>query len=62
LFLFLASIIESNEDVDINYSYIVAACKTGRMKELERICRESNCYDAQKVMTFLMVHYKHLLI
>lgn len=54
LFLFLASVIESNDDLDVNYYYIVAACKTGRMKELERFCRESSCYDAHKVKTFLM--------
>ena len=32
-----------------------AACKTGQVKEVERICRESNCYDPEKVKNFLKV-------
>lgn len=34
-----------------------AACKTGQVKEVERICRESNCYDPEKVKNFLKVNY-----
>lgn len=30
-----------------------AACKTGQIKEVERICRESNCYNAERVKNFL---------
>lgn len=30
-----------------------AACKTGQMKEVERICRESSCYDPERVKNFL---------
>ncbi|KAF3851318.1 hypothetical protein F7725_013090 [Dissostichus mawsoni] len=30
-----------------------AACKTGQIKEVERICRESNCYDPERVKNFL---------
>lgn len=34
--------------------YLVqAACKTGQIKEVERICRESNCYDPERVKNFL---------
>ena len=32
-----------------------AACKTGQMKEVERIYRESNCYDPERVKNFLKV-------
>ena len=32
-----------------------AACKTGQVKEVERICRESNCYDPERVKNFLKV-------
>ena len=32
-----------------------AACKTGQMKEVERICRESNCYEPERVKNFLKV-------
>lgn len=37
-----------------------AACKTGQVKEVERICRESNCYDPEKVKNFLKVNF-HVL-
>ena len=30
-----------------------AACKTGQIKEVERICRESNCYNPERVKNFL---------
>ena len=30
-----------------------SACKTGQIKEVERICRESNCYDPERVKSFL---------
>ena len=34
-------------------SPLQAACKTGQMKEVERICRESSCYDPERVKNFL---------
>ena len=37
----------------MHFKYIQAACKTGQIKEVERICRESNCYDPQRVKNFL---------
>lgn len=38
------------------YHFVLqAACKTGQVKEVERICRESNCYDPEKVKNFLKV-------
>jgi clathrin heavy chain len=39
----------------VHFKYIQAACKTGQMKEVERICRESNCYDPEAVKNFLKV-------
>jgi len=30
------------------------------MKEVERICRESNCYDAERVKNFLKVNFLYL--
>ncbi|PSN42946.1 Clathrin heavy chain 1 [Blattella germanica] len=32
---------------------VQAACKTGQIKEVERICRESNCYNPERVKNFL---------
>lgn len=37
----------------MHFKYIQAACKTGQLKEVERICRESNCYDPERVKNFL---------
>uniref|UniRef100_A0A914S4N2 Uncharacterized protein n=1 Tax=Parascaris equorum TaxID=6256 RepID=A0A914S4N2_PAREQ len=30
-----------------------AATRTGQIKEVERICRESNCYEAERVKNYL---------
>jgi len=53
LFYFLGSIVNFSQEADVHFKYIQAACKTGQMKEVERICRESNCYDAERVKNFL---------
>uniref|UniRef100_A0A667HBR1 Clathrin heavy chain n=1 Tax=Lynx canadensis TaxID=61383 RepID=A0A667HBR1_LYNCA len=53
LFYFLGSIVNFSQDPDVHLKYIQAACKTGQIKEVERICRESNCYNAERVKNFL---------
>ncbi|XP_031427032.1 clathrin heavy chain 1, partial [Clupea harengus] len=53
LFYFLGSIVNFSQDPDVHYKYIQAACKTGQIQEVERICRESNCYDPERVKNFL---------
>ncbi|XP_076126184.1 clathrin heavy chain 1 [Alosa pseudoharengus] len=53
LFYFLGSIVNFSQDPDVHYKYIQAACRTGQIKEVERICRESNCYDPDRVKNFL---------
>ncbi|CAH1801405.1 unnamed protein product [Owenia fusiformis] len=53
LFYFLGSIVNFSQDPDVHFKYIQAACKTGQIKETERICRESNCYDPERVKNFL---------
>ena len=55
LFYFLGSIVNFSQDSDVHFKYIQAACKTGQIKEVERICRESNCYDPERVQNFLKV-------
>ena len=57
LFYFLGSIVNFSQDQDVHFKYIQAACKTGQIKEVERICRESNCYDPERVKNFLKVSY-----
>ncbi|MEQ2158813.1 hypothetical protein GOODEAATRI_016107 [Goodea atripinnis] len=53
LFYFLGSIVNFSQDAEVHFKYIQAACKTGQIKEVERICRESNCYDPERVKNFL---------
>ncbi|KAL7060518.1 hypothetical protein AAHC03_09135 [Spirometra sp. Aus1] len=53
LFYFLGSIVNYSQDPEVHFKYIQAACKTGQVKEVERICRESNCYDPERVKNFL---------
>lgn len=55
LFYFLGSIVNFSQDTDVHFKYIQAACKTGQIKEVERICKESNCYDPERVKNFLKV-------
>ncbi|EGD82238.1 clathrin [Salpingoeca rosetta] len=53
LFYFLGAIVNASEDAEVHFKYIEAACKTGQIKEVERICRESNFYDPERVKNFL---------
>jgi clathrin heavy chain len=53
LFYFLGSIVNFSQEPDVHFKYIQAACKTGQIKEVERICRESTCYEPERVKNFL---------
>ena len=53
LFYFLGSIVNFSQEPEVHFKYIEAACKTGQIKEVERICRESNCYNPERVKNFL---------
>lgn len=53
LFYFLGSIVNFSQDGEVHFKYIQAACRTGQIKEVERICRESNYYDGERVKNFL---------
>ncbi|WZZ62842.1 hypothetical protein YC2023_062949 [Brassica napus] len=44
----------SCEDPEVHFKYIEASAKTGQIKEVERVTRESNFYDAEKTKNFLM--------
>jgi clathrin heavy chain len=57
LYYFLGSIVNFSQNSEVHFKYIQAACRTGQFKEVERICRESNCYDAEKVKNFLKVFF-----
>ncbi|KAG5544003.1 hypothetical protein RHGRI_016677 [Rhododendron griersonianum] len=43
-----------SEDPDIHFKYIESAAKIGQNKEVERVIRELNFYDAEKTENFLM--------
>ncbi|KAF1845878.1 clathrin heavy chain [Cucurbitaria berberidis CBS 394.84] len=53
LYFFLGSIVNVSEDKDVHFKYIEAATTMQQMNEVERICRESNYYDPEKVKNFL---------
>lgn len=53
LYYFLGSIVNFSQDPDVHFAYIQAATRTGQLKEVERICRESNVYNAEMVKNYL---------
>ncbi|KEZ46366.1 putative clathrin heavy chain [Scedosporium apiospermum] len=53
LFYYLGSIVNLSEDPDVHFKYIEAATKLGQFNEVERICRDSNFYNPEKVKNFL---------
>lgn len=53
LYYYLGSIVNVSQDALVHFKYIQAACRTGNVREAERICRESTYYDPEKVKNFL---------
>ena len=53
LYYYLGSIVNLSEDPDVNFKYIEAATKMNQLTEVQRICRDSNFYNAEKVKNFL---------
>lgn len=53
LYYYLGSIVNLSEDPDVHFKYIEAATLMGQLTEVERICRESNYYNPEKVKNFL---------
>jgi clathrin heavy chain len=53
LYYFLGSIVNTSQDSEVHFKYIQAACRTGQLKEVERICRESSAYEPERVKSFL---------
>ncbi|KAH8693658.1 clathrin heavy chain [Talaromyces proteolyticus] len=53
LYYYLGSIVNLSEDPEVHFKYIEAATTMGQMTEVERICRESNYYNPEKVKNFL---------
>ncbi|KCV69120.1 clathrin heavy chain [Fonticula alba] len=53
LYYYLGSIVNFSQEPEVHLKYIQAATKTGQLKEVERVVRESNCYDPEAVKNFL---------
>eukprot|EP01104_Vermistella_antarctica_P012360 TRINITY_DN3564_c0_g1_i1.p1 TRINITY_DN3564_c0_g1~~TRINITY_DN3564_c0_g1_i1.p1 ORF type:complete len:1650 (+),score=639.09 TRINITY_DN3564_c0_g1_i1:193-5142(+) len=53
LYYYLGQIVNVSQDPDVHYKYIEAAARTNQLKEVERICRESDYYDPEKTKNFL---------
>ncbi|KTW31407.1 hypothetical protein T552_00051 [Pneumocystis carinii B80] len=53
LYYYLGSIINTTESPDVVFKYIQIACQIGQLKEVERICRENNHLNGEKVKNFL---------
>jgi clathrin heavy chain len=53
LYYYLGSVVNVSEDSEVHFKYIQAATRTGQIREVERVCRESNHYQPEKVKNFL---------
>ena len=53
LYYYLGSIVNVSEDQDVTFKYIEAATKMGQFQEVQRVCRDSNFYNPEKVKNFL---------
>ena len=53
LLYYLGAIVNLSEYLKVHFKYIQAATCTGQLCEFERICRESNFYNPEKVKNFL---------
>ena len=53
LYFYLGGIVNVSEDKEVHFKYIQAATTMQQINEVERICRESNYYDPEKVKNFL---------
>jgi clathrin heavy chain len=55
VFFYLGGIVNTSEDPIVHNKYIEAAAKTGQIKEVERVCKDSNFYEPEKIRDFLKV-------
>ncbi|OWB83802.1 hypothetical protein B5S33_g2436 [[Candida] boidinii] len=52
-YYYLASIVNVTQDSEVVLKYIQAAASLGQVKEIERIARDNNVYNGEKVKNFL---------
>ena len=53
LYYYLSSIVNLTQDSDVVFKYIQAAARIGQTKEIERVVRDNNVYNGEKVKNFL---------
>ncbi|BAP70266.1 clathrin heavy chain [Kluyveromyces marxianus] len=53
LYYYLASLVNLTTDKEVVFKYIQAAVRAGHFQEVERVVRENNVYDPEKVKNFL---------
>ncbi|CAF9906424.1 MAG: hypothetical protein HETSPECPRED_006177 [Heterodermia speciosa] len=53
LYYYLGSIVNLSQDADVVFKYIEAATRMQQFTEVQRICRENEYYNAEKVKNFL---------
>lgn len=53
LYMFLNPILPLINDKEVHFKFIEAASRLGRIADVERVCRESNNYDPERVRDFL---------
>lgn len=54
LFYYLQAIVSFSEDPEVHFKFIEAACVLGKLDDAERVTRESNVYDPERVKRYLM--------
>ena len=54
MFYYLGAVVNNSQDPEVHYRYIESAAKMNQFREVERVCRDSTVYDAEKVKDFLM--------
>ena len=54
LYHYLGTVVNLSEDPDVHFKYIEAATSLSQFTEVERICRDSNYFNAEKVKNFLI--------
>ncbi|ONH73525.1 Clathrin heavy chain [Pichia kudriavzevii] len=53
LYYYLSSIVNVTQEPEVVLKYIQCAAKLGQIKEIERVVRDNNVYDGEKVKNFL---------
>eukprot|EP00184_Porphyridium_aerugineum_P006141 CAMPEP_0184699800 /NCGR_PEP_ID=MMETSP0313-20130426/5924_1 /TAXON_ID=2792 /ORGANISM="Porphyridium aerugineum, Strain SAG 1380-2" /LENGTH=1782 /DNA_ID=CAMNT_0027158925 /DNA_START=278 /DNA_END=5626 /DNA_ORIENTATION=+ len=54
LYLYLGAIVNFSDDPEVHFKYVEISCQINQFSEAERVTRESNYYDPERMKTFLM--------